>query len=347
MNIGIYDQDALLYKRNFVPNLEAMKISSYFKFNKHFVNLILNGNYEKYSKVFLFKEKEDKHFPSLLISNDKVTYGGAAFSNGKYISIFPEAENFRPDYLLYNKYIKKYLPLSKKQEERLSAYERASFIRLSSNGINCNNKIENCFCGPSIFIYDNNLENISGSYKKIDDIDINNKTIYILKPVFLDDLDTAVMWTSSKWLNAHDEKVNKIIYNKNTTLKEFKSICQISNDFKVPLNLIFGISRENTSSDNFLNLDFELTLNKMFYAITTRSKIRFISNKNISNPKYKLLFSELERWFNNYYYRKSFQEYCNNKKNILKIIKYPSNDLKTLLNNSPKKIRDKGVKWNI
>ena len=107
MYIGIIDQDALLYKKNFFPNLEVMKISSYHKAKRDIVDFILNMTIlDKYSKIYLRKNIQDNYYPSFVISKDNCDYGGLSFTNNQYIPMTEEIENTVPDFSIYNNYMK-------------------------------------------------------------------------------------------------------------------------------------------------------------------------------------------------------------------------------------------------
>lgn len=62
MSIGIYDMDMSTYII-VPPNLEAMKLASYYKKNKEIVILTTSFNPDRHQKFFLRKDYDDGIYP--------------------------------------------------------------------------------------------------------------------------------------------------------------------------------------------------------------------------------------------------------------------------------------------
>lgn len=83
MSVGIMDAD--LAKYTLVPfNLEAMKISTYYKKKGEIVVLSPSFTPERHQKFFYRKDYNDGEFPIGLTRSPNVEYGGLAFSNNIY-----------------------------------------------------------------------------------------------------------------------------------------------------------------------------------------------------------------------------------------------------------------------
>ena len=100
MSVGIMDADLATY--TLVPfNLEAMKLSSYYKKKGEIVVLSPSFTPERNTKFFYRKDYNDGDFPLNLLTTPNVEYGGLAFSNNKYFPLPLEIERMKPDTSLY------------------------------------------------------------------------------------------------------------------------------------------------------------------------------------------------------------------------------------------------------
>lgn len=102
MSVGIYDMDLMTYQ--VVPfNLEAMKLSSYYKKKGEIVALATDFCPERYTRFFVRKDYDDGIYPPEMGQIRNVEYGGNAFSNNIYVPLPIEIEKSKPDTSLYEK----------------------------------------------------------------------------------------------------------------------------------------------------------------------------------------------------------------------------------------------------
>lgn len=95
------DADFATYR--LVPfNLEAMKLSAYYKKAREIVVLAMDFRPERHKTFFYRKDYEDGIYPARLTMLPNVRYGGYAFSNNKYAPLDEEIELMVPDTYLYN-----------------------------------------------------------------------------------------------------------------------------------------------------------------------------------------------------------------------------------------------------
>lgn len=108
MSVGIIDQDALVYKKDFFYDLDVMKIASYYKNKKREITkLLLNpDDYTQYSKVFYIKNKYNYRNFAPAFSDPRIQYRGYAFYTGEYEPLEPEIEATIPDVSIYDTYLK-------------------------------------------------------------------------------------------------------------------------------------------------------------------------------------------------------------------------------------------------
>ena len=102
MSVGIMDADLATY--TLVPfNLEAMKLSAYYKKKGEIVVLSPSFTPERNTKFIYRKDYNDGDFPLNLLTSKNVEYGGLAFSNNKYFPLPLEVERMKPDVSLYER----------------------------------------------------------------------------------------------------------------------------------------------------------------------------------------------------------------------------------------------------
>ena len=73
--------------RLYVPNLEIMKLATYYKLEKrHFCRLISPEETELvgYDKIYFFSEQSECQVPEAFKRFENIEYGGLAFTRGKY-----------------------------------------------------------------------------------------------------------------------------------------------------------------------------------------------------------------------------------------------------------------------
>lgn len=351
MDIGLLDHDALFYPNAFYPNLEIMKLSTYYKKNKDYVSLILNmNNTDRYNKIVLRKEINDENYPSSLLLDKRCEYGGRAFTNGEYIPFDMKIENSIPDLSIYNLYFKTILKGNKKYLDMTKKYLNSSFIRLSSNGKDCDIDIsksitQNTKRGHDIFVYDNNIFKINNSINVLEENTNGAQKVLFINFQKSSNFEDIEKLCRCKWCGAK----NEIIYDKVILNKEFKIICEKSQDFFVKPSILMCCDKNKTYTRNFLISDFKNSLNRAIYSITTKSKIKFKCKEEPYDDNFKMLYRSLDSWISNNFVNYSFYDFILNrsKKQIKFLDSLIKNDsiLKDLVNVAPGRIRSKGGKW--
>jgi len=102
MSIGIADGDFNQYI--LVPfNLEAMKLSAYYKRKREIVVLAPGFFPDRHEHFFYRKDYDDGCYPKDLLNYDNVHYGGYAFSKNKYFPLDLDIEKMQADTSLYER----------------------------------------------------------------------------------------------------------------------------------------------------------------------------------------------------------------------------------------------------
>lgn len=346
MYIGLIDYDAFSSPSRFFPNLEIMKLSSFFKKDKNIVKLILNfSNLDRYSKFYLRKNIGDDDYPSSLIIDNRCEYGGLAFTRNSYVPLDEEIEKSVPDFQIYEKYYSSFNNF-KSIKDRKGMLNKSCFIRLFYND-KLKDYYKNC-CTPSyggsIFIYDMDL------FKKTDCIDIldnigNNTHIKFIYPQMVKDKENCANICTKKW----NYNKNKIILESNLLLnKDFKDFCDYSKDFRTRAFFLVGNDKNKTYTEIYLKNELNRTLNRAIYAIVMGSKLTPYCNREIPQSNYRKALIAVEDWVSLNFIQRPFKDYVKKDKGLSIFVENLSKKdsfFRELISVNPKKILDLGGKW--
>ena len=211
MSVGIYDADLSTYK--LVPfNLEAMKLSAYYKKQGEIVVLSPQFTPEKNTKFIYRKDYNDGVFPLNLMSPN-VEYGGLAFSNNVYEPLPLEIERMRPDASIYARAEPLILGATGREREKKKIFQNmmeAEHCRLSLDGKTVWNEYPRQFKflanARNLMLHDYNLGAVEGSFEAVQKILARARTdgwatkVGMKFPVQVSDGQALLNWSS---LNAN------------------------------------------------------------------------------------------------------------------------------------------------
>lgn len=346
--IGLIDQDALLRRNFFVVNLEIMKLGTYFKKKNKIVELLLDASdNEKYTKIYLRKNRFDNNFPSLLLLDPRVEYGGYAFTKDTYLPLEEEIENTKPTTHIYDNYIK-----GIHHNEVLSKFYRASrgsHLRLSLDNktiINDYYKFIN-YDSVEVFIYDILLTKLSNSLAALQDLSrrFPISTIYPIKFYSIKDIEE---WRQLKTTEGTFYSIYKV-----TSDEEFLFILKLFDKQRNKINFCFGDTHFFNDRDFFI--EATIILKRIIYSKVNGLNIRFFVSKNFTNSKFYWLFKTLSAWSMAFAHKNSFYNFCitegyknltKDKAQFLKLINEDF-EFKTFYDVSPQLIKEKGGIWRL
>lgn len=148
------------------PNLELMKLSSYYKKRGDIVSLSPLFSPNMYNKFIYRKDYYDGFFPPEILSSDIIEYGGRAFNVDNYESLPLEIEKQKPDIYIYESFRKKFC-INKEKERDFRTMLNAEHFRLSLDGKNIWNDFDKQITISSkshtLFLHDYNLNDIENS----------------------------------------------------------------------------------------------------------------------------------------------------------------------------------------
>lgn len=207
MSVGIYDADLATY--TLVPfNLEAMKLSAYYKKKGEIVVLAPHFTPEKNTKFILRKDYDDGNFP-LGLTLPNVEYGGLAFSNNVYQPLPLEIECMKPDTSLYARAENLILNAPGRTREKKKIFQNmmeAEHCRISLDGKTVwpdyNKQFKYLPSARNLMIHDYDLGAVEGSFEAVKNILSKARTdgwatkIGMKFPVQVSDGQSLLNWSS-------------------------------------------------------------------------------------------------------------------------------------------------------
>lgn len=156
-------------------NLEAMKLSSYFKQKGEIVVLSTEFTPNRHQKFFYRKDYDDGTYPDNLTTVKNVEYGGFAFSNNKYIALPSEVEIMMPDTSLYSKLEPLFISAGKQFGKKVfNQLMNAEHCRLSLDGKTIwpdyTRQFRDLSHCRNIILHDYDLGRIENSFETVKDL---------------------------------------------------------------------------------------------------------------------------------------------------------------------------------
>lgn len=173
MSVGIMDADIAEYI--LVPfNLEAMKLSAYYKRKGEVVILSPFFTPHRNTKFIYRKDYNDGNFPADLMKATNVEYGGLAFSNNIYQPLPREIEIMRPDSELYANMESTILAAPGRDREKRKIFRNmmnAEHCRLSLDGSTIWSEYPRQFkylsTARDLMLHDYDLGAVKGSFEEV------------------------------------------------------------------------------------------------------------------------------------------------------------------------------------
>ena len=153
-------------------NLEAMKLSAYYKKKKEMVILTPSFTPERHQRFFVRKDYSDGIFPKKMTSYSNVDYGGLAFTDNIYHPLPMEIELCRPDTSIYSRMESAFI--NSKVSDRKKIFQNlmtAEHGRLSLDGSSIWDSYMRQFkylpAARDLILHDYNLGAVEGSFEEV------------------------------------------------------------------------------------------------------------------------------------------------------------------------------------
>lgn len=162
MSIGLYDSDVFT-KNIAIPNLEIMKLASYYRMRGEICQPCTTFSPDRYSLFYYRQDYPSTTGPPTLFQNKKVRYGGRVFSPKKYVQMPDDIEFSTPITSIYRDKEDFFLCDKKTFKTLMNSWH----LRISLDGKNiCEKLLKNPpkdHIVRTIFFHDYNLNEIDGS----------------------------------------------------------------------------------------------------------------------------------------------------------------------------------------
>jgi hypothetical protein len=327
LNIGLIDAD-LLDNGTRHPNLALMKISGFHKEQNNDVSLLLDyNNVKDYDKVYISKVFDFTKIPIDLSKYKNVKKGGTGFYWTNAPDLPDEIEHRKPDYDLYNEYIKLEILNSQKNKKPKTIKDFKDYtdysIGFATRG--CFRKCDFCvnkkydkafrhakvseFYDPNkkyIYLLDDNIF----AYNQW--IEVFNELSEINKPFqFRQGIDLRLMTdkkaqilSSSKWqgdfIFAFDNIADRNLIEEKLVL--WKKHCHKT----TKLYVFCGYGYSSYSED------IENTFERIRILMSYGCLSYIMRHKDYENSPYRGTYINLARWCNqpSFYKKKNYREFC-------------------------------------
>lgn len=186
-------------------NLEAMKLSAFYKKSNELVVLCPQFTPDRHQKFFYCKDYEDGIYPPNLLNTKNVSYTGLAFSHNKYNPLPMDIELCKPDTTLYSK-MGKVMIGTRAQQRIHTNLTNAEHCRLSLDGKTIWSEYPRQFSqlksARRVILHDYDLGAIEGSFQEVQRIVRNARQdgwatkIGMKFPVQVSDGQNLLQWSS-------------------------------------------------------------------------------------------------------------------------------------------------------
>ena len=299
MIIGLYDADMSKYIHTCF-NLELMKLSSYYKKRKEIVLLSPEFSLDQFNKFIYRKDYQDGEYPSELLTNPKIVYGGKAFGD-IYQPLEDDIEKQKADKYIYKAFNKLYCN-TKNNTRIFNNLMNSEHFRLSLDNKNIWNDFSKQFelTGKTrlIMLHDYNLNQIKEADYAIKDIISSstrkNQDVYLGTkfPIQVNNINDLEKWlklpaASELYLLQYNGILNDDFFcnilktYSNTHLRQFN----------------YNISSFNFNEEEFIKKDIFQLFYQMIYNKMNRGRIQIYYDESLfKNP----MWCEVLRLFNSY-----------------------------------------------
>lgn len=282
MYIGLFDQDLLVTPKTFVPSLELMKYSYYYKMNNNIVKMVYDANaISPFDKVIVSSNlKGKRNLPRLLMANPKVEWTGTAFFK-TYSRLPKEIETCNADKSIYEPFYRKNKNnLSCEQIAKLNPFFNiGAAYRLTHKGeiiFDYEKVIED---RSKIYLYDEDIFSCPEILEQIPKFKTNHGICFI-KTQIVSDFDTFLK-TKKEFpgLTFYSSNSPILVYNGELTKKDFLNHYL---DLSRLYCLMIPSNRQSNESWNEFGLrQFLILGNYYFYSMARGHKITFVPNPNL------------------------------------------------------------------
>lgn len=352
MAYGIFDYDEVFRVKYMDINLEAMKLSNYYKQKNRIIYHLENPDkFNIYEKVFFRKDSTKTKLPREYNNIEGIEYGGLYFFGGKYLRLPDDIENSFPDYTYYEKfYAKRGHELGSRANSRFIRDIKSSLLRLSVDNVNCDISKRKFLKdrASDILIFDKEIQDLNGAYDTLFELQ-KKYTLLNRYHISIRQFEDFRKWADLNWA---------------VTRCKYKIVGKISNEEYMELiailkekkyqktRIIFGPDHPNPTDAEHLWW-IKQTLDRQLYGKFFRTEIFFFRNliwtdkRNLWGDMYQALegFSTFNKSdnFDAYLHKHGGERIRAFMQELIKV----DNDFEKMLYTKPIDLREENKKWTL
>lgn len=281
MYVGLFDQDLLISPNTFVPSLELMQYSSYYKREGNVVKMFYNANEtDPFDKIILSSNVKSKSFlPKLMMMNPKVEWIGTAFY-GAHHRPPKEIEICESDATIYEAfYEKNKMKFSNKQRERLGKFLDGAHYRFTHQGEIIFDYKKVMKEDRKIYLYDENIFSCSDVFWDLKNFNAPAGIVF-LNPQRVENFDDFLKAKRDmQKLYSYHSNAPAIVYDGELEKKDF-----VNNQTIFSSVYAIGIPNQKKDNESWSDFGFRHFISKgnfYFYSIAQGRKIFIHKNPNI------------------------------------------------------------------
>jgi len=197
MKIGIYDGDIFQPNSKPFPNLEVMKLSSFYKNKGCIVELAPTlMEIKNYDKFFIRKDRKRGKIDKEVLINNNLHYGGLFFSNNIYTPLKKEIEEMTPDPIIYMPFLREKLLMNKFTEGQVKQFISTAYIRIFYEDWIYDYPLQH---RQSVILYDVDITSNKDWREQVNHFfEISGKKVKILHPVIARSIEDLVYLCETK-----------------------------------------------------------------------------------------------------------------------------------------------------
>lgn len=277
MSIGMFDGDICVYGVS-APNLELMKLSTYYKKRREIVVFTTAFSPQMYTKFIYRKDIPDGRFIPNVGSYSNVEFGGRAFTQGVYKPLKNEIEFLKPDMSLYQRFYSD-LILGQKDKHYVQLWQKSYPFRLSIDGKEINSlyreAIDFDYNAKTFMVYDDDVTSLPGARPELQTLLKEGKPSRI---AFLNPLNTYNLEELVEWIELPIHYLSAVRYNGVLSEENFVAFAQAAGPrvSRLQYNVGYNIDSEQDFVENHM---LEI-LKQLVFCRTKGYKISLIYGRN-------------------------------------------------------------------
>lgn len=317
MSIGLYDEDFFKYHQT-IPNLELMKLATYYKRKREIVVLSPSISPDRYSQFFLRKDYYDGTFPKEISEYHNIQYGGLAFSYNKYHPLAQDIEACDADFSIYLPYKHLFEDELKNNTLAFITLKNAAHLRLSLDEKHISpyfiDQTKRLGSRNVLFLHDYDLSNVEGARAVIEEglynLKYENKNTRLATkyPIRCKNLKQFEDWRKIQLSSYGNFRITTILND-----EDFFALANYSKEIR-GLHIIYSPYPSSSTANHFLEEELLQIFRQVIFCCNNHIKILLDVSDNFLLTQETVdlirLFSAYNNFYQNYDITDALYRYC-------------------------------------